>query len=135
MEKIRKRNEREEDGDKATASIKFIHFIIIPATTSFINKLNFTLILMKLCEYNTQLNDCTGLFFLNIIFRVKRIILNFNTINILSFQYSKQIIRQDQNSRIKRIFFDNKSLIKIRVITNFYLNYSLYLIYQISKSK
>lgn len=77
----------------------------------------------------------TGLFFLNIIFRVKRIILNFNTINILSFQYSKQIIRQDQNSRIKRIFFDNKSLIKIRVITNFYLNYSLYLIYQISKSK
>lgn len=120
---------------KQQQAIKFIRFIIIPATTSFINKLNFTLILMKLCEYNTQLNDCTGLFFLNIIFRVKRIILNFNTINILLFHYSKQIIRQDQNSRIKRIFFDNKSLIKIRVITNFYLNYSLYLIYQISKSK
>lgn len=74
---------------KQQQAIKFIRFIIIPATTSFINKLNFTLILMKLCEYNTQLNDCTGLFFLNIIFRVKRIILNFNTINILLFQYSK----------------------------------------------
>lgn len=72
--------------------IKFMHFIIIPPT-SFINKLNFTLILMKLCEYNTQLNDCMhqSFFFLKILFLMqnKGIILNFNTFNILSFQYSK----------------------------------------------
>lgn len=124
---------------KQQQAIKFIRFIIIPPTTSFINKLNFTLMLMKLCEYNTQLNDCTHRsFFFKYYFSCKTNNFKFQYYQYyqyLSFQYSKQIIRQDQNSRIKRIFFDNKSLIKIRVITNFYLNYSLYLIYQISKSK